>query len=143
MNNRLFDADGGGKKGPGRIACISPLAVIALSFGYAVGWGAFVLPGSMFLPTAGPLGTVIGLLIGTAAIIVLAFNFHKAATRIRGAGGIYGYVTKLFGYNHGFLVGWFLFLAYIAILWAERAETFRRVAARCREDNSSTDTVPG
>ena len=91
---------------------------LALSFGYAVGWGAFVLPGSMFLPSAGPAGTMLGLLFGTVAIIVLAFNFHYVAARLRGAGGTYGFVAKLFGYNHGFLVGWFLFLTYIAILWA-------------------------
>ena len=71
-------------------ACLSPLAVIALSFGYAVGWGSFVLPGTMFLPNAGPAGTVIGFLTGTVAIVVLAYNFHKAATRIRGPGGTYG-----------------------------------------------------
>ena len=99
-------------------AYLSPLAVIALSFGYAVGWGAFVLPGTVFLPTAGPAGTMIGLLIGTATIIVLAFNFHKVTTHIRGSGGIYGFITKMFGHNHGFLVGWFLFLTYVAILWA-------------------------
>ena len=58
-------------------AYLSPLAVIALSFGYAVGWGSFVLPGKMFLPNAGPAGTIIGLLIGTAVVIVLAYNYHK------------------------------------------------------------------
>ena len=112
------DANGDEKNGSRNNAYLSPLAVIALSFGYAVGWGSFVLPGTVFLPTAGPLGTMIGLLIGTAAMIVLAFNFHKVTTRIRGAGGTYGFVTKVFGPNHGFLMGWFLFLTYIAILWA-------------------------
>ena len=29
---------------------LAPIAVLALSFGYAVGWGAFVMPGTMFLP---------------------------------------------------------------------------------------------
>ncbi|MBQ6007915.1 MAG: hypothetical protein IJL17_05205 [Kiritimatiellae bacterium] len=37
-------------------AYLSPVAVLALSFGYAVGWGAFVLPGTIFLPSAGPAG---------------------------------------------------------------------------------------
>ena len=111
VNSSNFDRNNGEKKGFTGNTWLSPLAVIALSFGYAVGWGAFVLPGTMFLPTAGPAGTIIGLLIGTAAIVVLAFNFHKAATYIRGTGGTYGFVTKLFGYNHGCLVGWFLFLA--------------------------------
>ena len=116
MNNNDFDAQNGEKKAFGSNAYLSPLAVIALSFGYAVGWGSFVLPGTVFLPTAGPAGTIIGFLIGTVAIVVLAFIFHKVTTRIQGSGGTYGFVTKVFGYNHGFLVGWFLFLAYIAIL---------------------------
>jgi len=99
-------------------AYLSPLAVIALSFGYAVGWGSFVMPGTMFLPKAGPAGTVIGFLIGTVAIVVLAFNYHKMTSSVPTSGGAYGYITKTFGYNHGFLVGWFLFLTYIAVMWA-------------------------
>ena len=43
---------------------LSVWAVLALSFGYAVGWGAFVIPGRVFLPSAGPLGTVIGIVVG-------------------------------------------------------------------------------
>lgn len=43
---------------------LSVWAVLALSFGYAVGWGAFVMPGRVFLPSAGPLGTVIGIVVG-------------------------------------------------------------------------------
>ena len=96
---------------------LSPLAVIALSFGYAVGWGSFVLPGTIFLPNAGPAGTVIGLLIGTAAVVVLAFNYHKVTVGVQGSGGVYGVITKIFGPNHGFMVGWFLFLTYVAIMW--------------------------
>ena len=75
MNNEKTDVNVGEKKGFGNIAYLSPLAVIALSFGYAVGWGAFVLPGTMFLPNAGPAGTIVGFLIGTVAIIVLAYDF--------------------------------------------------------------------
>ena len=118
MSNGNSDGNIGEKKGFGGIAYLSPLSVIALSFGYAVGWGAFVMPGTMFLPNAGPAGTMLGLLFGTVAIIVLAFNFHYVTVRLRGSGGTYGFVTKVFGYNHGFLVGWFLLLTYIAILWA-------------------------
>ena len=118
MINGKSDAGIGEKKNISRSAYLSPLGVIALSFGYAVGWGSFVMPGSMFLPKAGPAGTIIGLLIGTVAIIVLAFNYHKMICSIQGSGGAYGYVTKMFGYNHGFLVGWFLSLTYISILLA-------------------------
>ena len=111
-------ANMGGESISASSAYLSPLAVIALSFGYAVGWGAFVLPSTTFLPDAGPAGSIIGLLIGTMVIVVLAFNYHKLATNIHDSGGTYGFARKMFGYNHGFLVGWFLFLTYMAILWA-------------------------
>ena len=115
MINANSDAGIGEKKNVSG-AYLSPLGVIALSFGYAVGWGSFVMPGKMFLPKAGPAGTIIGLLIGTLAVIVMAYNYHKMISTVQGSGGAYGYVTKMFGYNHGFLVGWFLFLTYISIL---------------------------
>jgi signal transduction histidine kinase len=118
MINGNSDAGIGEKKNVSGSAYLSPLGVIALSFGYAVGWGSFVMPGKMFLPKAGPAGTIIGLLIGTLAVIVLAYNYHKMISTVQGSGGAYGYVTKVFGYNHGFLVGWFLFLTYISVLLA-------------------------
>ena len=105
-------------KGFGLTAYLSPFAVLALSFGYAVGWGAFVLPGTMFLPNAGPLGTLIGILIGTGIMSVLAFNYHLMTVRMKEAGGTSGFISTLFGHDHGFLVAWFLFLTYVAILWA-------------------------
>ena len=101
-----------------RNAYLSPLGVIALSFGYAVGWGSFVLPGTMFLPNAGPAGTIIGFALGTLALVVLAYNYHKVINHIHGSGGAYVFVTKIFGHNHSFLVGWFLFVTYMAIMWA-------------------------
>ena len=50
---------------------LSMLAAWGLSFGYAVGWGAFVMPGATFLPDAGPLGTVVGILVGALAMGVI------------------------------------------------------------------------
>jgi len=32
---------------------LSPFSAWALSFGCAVGWGAFIMPGTTFLPIAG------------------------------------------------------------------------------------------
>lgn len=55
---------------------LSPLGVWALSFGCAVGWGAFVMPGTTFLPAAGPLGTAIGIAIGTLVMAVIGVNYH-------------------------------------------------------------------
>ena len=111
-------ADNDGKQKARNSAYLSPLGVIALSFGYAVGWGSFVLPGTMFLPNAGPAGTIIGFALGTLALVVLAYNYHKVINHIHGSGGAYVFVTKIFGHNHSFLVGWFLFVTYMAIMWA-------------------------
>ncbi|MBQ3749334.1 MAG: amino acid permease [Kiritimatiellae bacterium] len=97
---------------------LAPIAVVALSFGYAVGWGSFVMPGTMFLPGAGPAGTAIGILIGSLAMAVFAFNYHRMLQRVTGPGGAYAFTTEVFGADHGFLLAWFLWLTYVAILWA-------------------------
>jgi CheY-like chemotaxis protein len=65
---------------------MSSLGALALSFGYAVGWGAFVMPGTTFLPSAGPLGTVIGVLLGALAMGIFAINYHRLTTRYTGCG---------------------------------------------------------
>ena len=94
------------------------LGAWALSFGCSVGWGAFVMPGTTFLPIAGPAGTAIGLGLGGLVMLVLAVNFHYLMNRYPECGGIYTYTKKAFGYDHGFLSAWFLIITYIAIIWA-------------------------
>ena len=118
MNQDHSNANIGEKKELCYFAYLSPLAVIALSFGYAVGWGAFVMPGTTFLPSAGPLGTVIGMLFGALALGIFAINYHRLTNRYSGPGGAATFAQKVFGEDHGFLVAWFLWLTYIAILWA-------------------------
>ena len=118
MKMSVTGKDGSGTA-PSRMgAYLTPLMVLALSFGYAVGWGSFVMPGKMFLPGAGPAGTVIGILLGAAAMAVFAFNYHRMVRLFRGPGGAFTFTTKIFGADHGFLLAWFLWLTYVAILWA-------------------------
>ena len=92
---------------------LSPLNVWALSFGCAVGWGSFVMPGTTFLPAAGPLGTVLGLFIGVLVMWVIGVNYHFLMNRYPDSGGTLTYSIKAFGYDHGFLSAWFLLLVYI------------------------------
>ncbi|MBR6219612.1 MAG: APC family permease, partial [Clostridia bacterium] len=54
---------------------LSPLDVLGIAFGCTVGWGAFVMPGTTFLPVAGPLGSLIALAIGMLVILVIGMNF--------------------------------------------------------------------
>jgi len=96
---------------------LSPLSAWALSFGCAVGWGVFVMPGTTFLPVAGPLGTLIGLGIGAAIMFLLGRNYHYLIQNFPEAGGAYGYVKRVCGGDHGFICGWFLILTYVAIAW--------------------------
>ena len=97
---------------------LTALGAWALSFGCSVGWGSFVMPGTTFLPIAGPVGTALGIGIGGLVMLVLALNFHFLMNRFPGCGGTYTYTKKCFGFDHGFLSAWFLILTYIAIIWA-------------------------
>ena len=97
---------------------LSPLGAWALAFGCAVGWGAFVMPGNLFLPEAGPLGTVLAMLIGAAIMILIGVNYHYMMQRYPDAGGAFTYTKKELGYDHGFLSAWFLMLTYVSIIWA-------------------------
>lgn len=94
------------------------MGVWALAFGCSVGWGAFVMPGTTFLPIAGPLGTALGIIIGAAVMFIIGANYHYMMNRYPDAGGTYSYAKKAFGYDHGFLSAWFLVLTYISIIWA-------------------------
>lgn len=90
----------------------------ALAFGCSVGWGSFVMPGTTFLPIAGPVGTAIGLGLGGLVMLLIAVNYHYLMNRHPDGGGTYTYTKKTYGYDHGFLSAWFLILTYIAIIWA-------------------------
>jgi signal transduction histidine kinase/ActR/RegA family two-component response regulator len=96
----------------------SVLSAWALSFGCAVGWGAFVMPATTLLPIAGPLGTVIALVLGAVLMGVIAYNFHIMMNRIPGNGSVFSFTKQIFGYDHSFLCTWATALAYLAVLWA-------------------------
>ena len=97
---------------------LSPLGVWALSFGCSVGWGAFVMPGTTFLPIAGPIGSAIGMAVGAIIMLIIGRNYYFLMQRYPDAGGTYSYTKHILGFDHGFLSGWFLVLAYIVIVWA-------------------------
>lgn len=97
---------------------ITPLGAMALSVGSAIGWGSFVFTGNSYLLKAGPAGSVIGMLIGAAIMLIIGWNYYYLINRYPDAGGVYAYVTEVFGHDRAFLAAWFLFLTYIAVFWA-------------------------
>ena len=76
------------------------------------------MPGTMFLPLAGPFGTVIAMLIGALVMLVIAANFHNLMNRSSHTGGVFSYTREVFSYDHSLMCVWSVVLAYISILWA-------------------------
>ncbi len=76
------------------------------------------MPGTTFLPIAGPAGTALGIGVGALVMLILGVNYHYLMNRYPDGGGTYTYTSRCFGYDHGFLSAWFLILTYIAIIWA-------------------------
>ncbi len=102
-----------------RNASISAFGAFALSIGTAIGWGSFVVTGSSFLSKAGPMGSIIGLLIGFLIMIVVAVNYSYMINKYpNDNGGIFCYAKNTLGGDHAFLVSWFLVITYFAILCA-------------------------
>ena len=93
---------------------LSPMSVWALAFGCIIGWGAFMMPGTTFLPTAGTLGTTIAMIIGAVIMVVIAFSYSYMVAIHPKAGGELNYARECFGDNHAYFCGWFLALAYLA-----------------------------
>ena len=93
-----------------------PLDVWGLALGAIIGWGCFVLPGSAFLPKAGPLGTALGMLIGALLIIVIALSYGYLIRRFPLSGGEFIYTKEAIGKRNAFVCGWGMILAYWSLI---------------------------
>ena len=103
---------------------LSPVDVWAMAFGCMVGWGAFVMPGTTFLPVAGPAGTVLAMAIGALIVLVIGWNFAYLMVRSPRTGGVYSYTKEAFGRDHAFLSSWFLCLSYLTIVFLNASALF-------------------
>ena len=101
---------------PGLDRYLSPTDVWALSLGCIIGWGAFVMPGTTFLPVAGPVGTVVAMAISAAVMLVIGFNYFYLMKQYPGTGGVYAYSKETLGRDHAFLSSWFLCLSYLSLI---------------------------
>ena len=96
----------------------SRAGVWAFSIGTSIGWGSFVVTCNTYLFQAGILGTVFGLAVGMAVILIINHNLCYMLERAPSAGGIYAWGGQVRGHDIGFLIAWFLLLTYLAVLWA-------------------------
>ena len=87
----------------------------ALALGAIIGWGCFILPGTVFLPSAGP-SAIIGLLLGGVAMSVIAFSYGYCIQKYPLTGGEFIYADASFGKKHAFVCGWMIVLGYWSLI---------------------------
>ena len=93
-----------------------PIDVWGLALGAIIGWGCFVLPGTAFLPKAGPAGTAAGMLIGALMIIVIAVSYGFLINNFPLSGGEFIYTKNAIGKRNAFVCGWAMILAYWSLI---------------------------
>jgi signal transduction histidine kinase/CheY-like chemotaxis protein len=103
---------------------LSTVDVWAIAFGCIVGWGAFVMPGTTFLPIAGPLGTAVAIIISAALMIVIGRNYSYLMEKRPLEGGVYTFTKEAFGRDHAFLCSWFLSLSYLTVVFLNATALF-------------------
>ena len=102
----------------------SSIDIWAIAFGCMIGWGVFVMPGTTFLPVAGPAGTLIAMAISVVIILVVAANYIYLMRERPTTGGPYAYTKEAFGRDHAFLCSWFLTLSYLTIVFLNGTAMF-------------------
>ena len=94
---------------------IGPVQFVVFGFGSIVGTAWVLLLGG-FLQHAGPVGAMLGIVLGGAAMVSIAAMYAELASRFPQTGGEVTYISAVFGKTAGFCVGWLLTLAYCSNL---------------------------
>lgn len=95
---------------------LSKIDVFSIVIGSIIGWGSFMLPGSKFLIEAGVINTTIGIFSGALFIMLIQGSYYIMLKNHEEEGGEFSYTYKNLGERYGFLVGWFLSIAYLTII---------------------------
>lgn len=88
---------------------------LSLALGCIIGFGCFVLPGD-FLARAGPVGATAGVVLGGAAMLIIARSYGVMLSRFPVAGGAFAYAYHAAGRYHAALCGWMLAIGYLSIV---------------------------
>lgn len=87
-----------------------------LALGSIIGWGCFVLPGDSWLNSAGPIGTIVGLMSGAIIMSIVCLSYGYLIQKFPVSGGEFVYAGTAFGKIHAFICGWFIVLAYWSLI---------------------------
>ncbi|NGP45138.1 APC family permease [Bacillaceae bacterium SIJ1] len=91
---------------------LKPHWVVAIAFGSAIGWGAFVLPAD-WMREAGPMGVILGVLIGALLVMVIAVSYGFLVEKFPVSGGEFVFTYLGFGRINAYICGWFVTLSYV------------------------------
>ncbi|MCG3862037.1 APC family permease [Psychrobacter sp. Ps5] len=90
--------------------------IFTIALGSVIGWGAFMLPGNVFLPNYGIINTFLGFVIAIIMLVFIEKCYTSVMERIPKSGGEYSFASELLGKKSGFITGWGLLLAYVSII---------------------------
>ncbi len=97
-----------------------PIDVLLMAVGALIGFAVFMMPGDFFLAKGGPLGEAIGLCIAFVLISPVVYSYGYMLRRYPLAGGSFIFTLIAFRgehrKQHAFISGWFLTIAYWALL---------------------------
>lgn len=95
---------------------LGKMEIFSVALGSVIGWGAFVLPGNVFLKDHGLLNTAIGFAIAIFMLLFIEKSYSLVMDRVPKSGGEYSFANELLGKKTAFVTGWGLLLAYISII---------------------------
>lgn len=95
---------------------LSRIDIFSIVLGAIIGWGSFMLPGTKFLKESGVINTFLGLFLGVICIIIIEKNYLIMMQTHDEEGGEFSFTYNNLGKKHGFIVGWFLTLAYFTMI---------------------------
>ncbi len=94
------------------------LSAFSLSIGCILGWGAFVEPGTVLIPKAGALGSVLGMILASLIALIIVMNYIGLSRVFPGVRSMYHMVMDIFGPDRTFFIIWSLLFGYFVLIWA-------------------------
>ena len=95
---------------------LSPLNAWAFSFACMIGWAAFVMPATTFLPVGGVLGSSLAFLVAGGAMVIIALNYHYLCNLYPSMSGIYNLVKVSGNRRQAFASSWAIGLAHLCCI---------------------------
>lgn len=95
---------------------LSPLQAWSYAYGCMLGWGAFVMTATMFLPQGGVAGSLLAYPAGSFFIILIALNYHYLSSLCPANGGIFYLLQNTMGRGHAFAASWAICFAHLLII---------------------------